>query len=572
MTLPRHAATVVLSSPHSAPDRNGRAASMAPRPIAENGSPGDVLSLRDYLSVVERRKWLILLPCVLFLAGAVLVSIRQEHLFAATADVVMVRDDLASGVAGSPGNARSESSERVVQGEAVVATLPAVGERVLEATSLRDRTPFEFLEQSQVTPRSTADILEFQVTDRDADLAIRLATEHARQFTTYRRQLSISALARARERLEEQIADVRARAGRGSDDYADLVSKRNELFAIEAVEAGKAFVVRPAEEAVQTQPRTLRNAILGLGLGLVAGLLLAFFREALDTRARSAGEVAGRLNLPLLASLPVPKRRFHRGRRLPMLSSPNGSDAEAFRVLRTNLDFAILEAGARTVMVTSPLEREQKSTTVANLGLAFARAGRRVVVVDADFRRPMLHTLFKLDGRPGLTDVALRHVEPGDALDAIPIPGLDRSVPPPGTRPGLSADGDIDGAVRDRLYVMPAGLIPAAAGELVAKPAVADVLEQLRERADLVLVDAPPILDGSSAVALSVNVDALVVVVGLDTVRAEVLGETRRVLDASPGMKLGVIVTGAEGALRDFDTARYGGHAAQAKRLVANRR
>jgi Mrp family chromosome partitioning ATPase/capsular polysaccharide biosynthesis protein len=553
-----------------ADDGNWGAAPMMPRPIADSGSREDILSFRDYLSVVERRKWLILLSCVLLSGGAALVSSRQEHLFAATAEVVTVRHDFAAGVAGAPVNTRGESSERVVQAEAAIATLPAVAERVLEAANVRKRTPLEFLEQATVTPRPNADILKFQVTDSDADVAVRLATEHARQFTTYRRELETSALKRARERLTQQIGDVKADGGRGSDEYAELISKKSQLLTIEALEAAKGFVVRPAEEAVQTQPKLLRNVIFGLGLGLVAGVLLAFFREALDTRARSADEVAERLNLPLLARLPAPNRRLRRESRLPMLSNPNGVHAEGFRVLRMNLDFAILKAGAQTVMVTSPLQREQKSTTVANLGLAFARAGRQVVLVEADFRCPMLDTLFGLDGRPGLTDVAVGRVELRDALGAVAIPGLTRPDPSPVSQPGSSGNGNIDAASRGRLFVLPSGPTPADAAEFVARSAVTDMLGELRLSADLVLVDAPPVLDGSSAIALSVHVDALVVVIGVEDVRAELLAETRRLLDTSPGTKLGIIVTGGEGGLGGINTGLYG--AARAKRLIANQR
>jgi polysaccharide biosynthesis transport protein len=543
---------------------------MALRPIAETGSPGDALSVRDYFSVVRRRKWLILLPCLVLSVGAALVSIRQEHLYSATADVLIVRHDLVEVIAGSPENGGREAPERAVQVEAAVATVPAVGQRVLEAARLRDRTPLEFLRQTKVTPRPNADILQFQVTDPDADLAVRLATEHARQFTKYRQELETSALKRARERLEKQVAELKAQGARGSDDYADLVSRTNQLLTMEALEAGKAFVVRPAEAAIQTGPKPLRNGILGFGLGLVAGVLVAFLREALDTRPHSADEVAERLELPLLARLPVRKPPFRRENRLPMLSDPNGFHAEGFRVLRTNLDFVILEAGARIVMVTSPLEREQKSTTVANLGLAFARTGRRVVLVDADFRRPMLESSFKLDGRPGLTDVAVGRVELSEALSPIAISELDRSDPPPLTQPALPADGNTDTAFRDILYVLPSGPIPVDAGEFVARPALAEILEKLRDRADLVFVDAPPVLEGSSAIALSANVDALVVVIGLDSVRTELLTETRRVLNTLPVPQLGIIVTGSEGRLGDFDTGRYG--AAREKRLVASRR
>src|SRR5207248_1374590 len=139
----------------------------------------------------------------------------------------------------------------------------------------------------------------------------------------------------------------------------------------------------------------------------VLGIGLAFLWEALDTRVRSAEEIDERLKLPLLGRLPEPAKRLRMENRLAMVDEPTSAGAEAFRMLRTNVDFANLERGAKTIMVTSAVEGEGKSTTAANLAVAFARSGKRVVLIDLDLRRPFVDKFFTANGHPGVTQVAL---------------------------------------------------------------------------------------------------------------------------------------------------------------------
>ena len=132
------------------------------------------------------------------------------------------------------------------------------------------------------------------------------------------------------------------------------------------------------------------------------GIGLAFLREALDTRVRSADEVGEKLGLPLLARVPEPPRKLRNSNRLVMQADPHGAQAEAFRTLRTNIEFVNLDVHARTIMITSAIQSEGKSTTAANLAIAFARMGKRVALVDLDLRRPFLDKFFDFGDRPGL--------------------------------------------------------------------------------------------------------------------------------------------------------------------------
>jgi len=228
-----------------------------------------------------------------------------------------------------------------------------------------------------------------------------------------------------------------------------------------------------------------------------------------------------------------------------MLEAPRSKESEAFRMLRTNLEFTNLEHGARVIMVTSALESEGKSTTASNLALALARSGRHVALADLDLRRPYLDRFFDLKDRPGLTQVALGHVGLEEALATIAI--TDPSENSHGGAEAAAANGTNGHArVSGILEVLPSGPIPPDAGEFVGTHAVASIIQRLRDRADFVIVDAPPLLNVGDAMALSPKVDGIILVTRLKVLRRGTLKELHRLLANVPAQPLGFVVTGAE--------------------------
>jgi polysaccharide biosynthesis transport protein len=301
------------------------------------------------------------------------------------------------------------------------------------------------------------------------------------------------------------------------------------------------------------RPTPERNIILGLAFGLVIGVGLGFLREALDTRIRSAEEVAERLRLPLLARLPETPRRLRSREELVMLAEPTGAEAEAYRVLRSNVEFANLDRGARTIMVTSALKGEGKTTTVANLAVAYARAGKRVALADLDVRRPFLDRFFRLRDVPGLSDVALGHVDLEDAIAHVSAGEGERS-----SRQGAARNGPA--AVAGVVDVLTAGPLPPNAGEFVASQAITEIVQRLRERYELVLIDAPPLLQVGDAMTLAAKVDGLILVSNLRMARRQVLTELDRIIQTLPARPLGVAVAAAqlEGEEGYWDAEYYG--------------
>jgi Mrp family chromosome partitioning ATPase len=405
---------------------------------------------------------------------------------------------------------------------------------------VHDRSVDEFLAASSVEPEQNANFLEFRVTDPDRGLANRLANAYSHQFARYRSQQDVAGLIAAIAAIDKQLRKLEQVGDQKSGLYAKLAATRSELNSRRLLQTANAKPVDSSDRAVQVAPRPKRNGILGLALGLVLGIGLAFLWEALDTRVRSAEEIGERLHLPLLGRLPEPAKRLRAHNRLAMVGEPGGVGAEAYRILRTNLEFANLERGAKTIMVTSALESEGKSTTAANLAVAFARAGKRVVLADLDLRRPFVDKFFTANGHPGVTQVALGMATLDDAL--IPV-AISR---PHGDQHGNgNGNGNGHAKLDGFLQVLRSGPIPPDPGEFAGTRALEAIIEELRERADVVLIDSAPLLHVGDSVTLSSKVDAMLLVARLNILKRPVLNELDRVLETCPAQKLGFVVTGS---------------------------
>jgi capsular exopolysaccharide synthesis family protein len=495
--------------------------------------------LRDYLRVLWRRKFIVLACALITPAAAVALALRQPALYRSSAQVAVRTQDLSSVLSGIPDPSVAYIDPvRFNQTQIALALGRDVAAQVLQRAHLPKMSPDALIASTTVAAAPDADVLTFSVTERTPWLAQHLANAYANQYTAFRSQYDTSSIAQALHDLNGRIAqlqgatDLRSRA-----TLSDLQTKADQLRTAQTLETANASVFQPAQGAVQIEPKPVRYGALGLALGFVLGIGLAFLLEAFDTRLRSPDEIVERLGRPLLTRIASVPRRMQRSDRLVMLADPNGHHAEGYRLLRTNLEFVNLDVAARSIVVTSALEQEGKSTTAANLAIALARAGRNVALVDLDLRRPYLHKFFDLEGRPGLTTVALRHARLDQALARIAL------TPDQQLTTGLTnGHGKVDGI----LEVLPAGPVPPDPGEFVSTTAVANLLHDLGERFDTVIIDAPPLLHVGDALTIAPRVDAFIVVVRYRGARIGPLKELRRVLDTCPTPTLGVVLTGTD--------------------------
>jgi len=279
--------------------------------------------------------------------------------------------------------------------------------------------------------------------------------------------------------------------------------------------------------------------------GLVLGVGFAFVRESLDVKLHSADEIAALTDLPVIAGIPEFRNSEKGPERLVVLDDPRGPTAEAYRILRTNLEFVNFNHDIKVVLVTSPLPAQGKSTTIANLAVALLRTSKRVTVVEGDLRRPALHRYFKIANTRGVTTVVSGATPLADATQVLTF--RDSSVSVTTTNGGGADDSaKADPAATDdlKLKVLPSGPLPPNPGEIVNSRQLADILEALKDQSDYVLVDAPPMFAVGDAAAMADKVDGVIVVLRLDETTADTIKDIGDFFKRVPTRALGLVVSG----------------------------
>lgn len=275
-----------------------------------------------------------------------------------------------------------------------------------------------------------------------------------------------------------------------------------------------ATVIEPATPAAfQTSPNKQRDAVLGAFAGFLIAIVGIAVWTLLDTRVRSEQVLRTITTLPILGAIPLRKDKS----RSPVIASdPNGTSAEAYRRVRSTLRFAAVERDITAIAVTSSIPGEGKTSTAVNLALAYAEAGLRVLLVDADLRRPMVAETLGLENAVGLTTMLMGTVDFEDAR----IPWS-----------------------RTSLWVLPAGEVPPNPAELLASARMREVLAELRRKCDVMVVDTAPLLSVSDATIIAQNVDTTIVVADVTKVRIAQLTRALEALESARAQVAGILLS-----------------------------
>lgn len=332
---------------------------------------------------------------------------------------------------------------------------------------------------------------------------------------------------------ELQYARLQRQVDLNGSLYTLLQTRLKESEVSEASEIANVGFVDPA--LVPTSPlggRRFFNLLFGVALSLLCGCLVGLARESVDTRVRSREELARLTEMPLLASIPRIRIAFGHRRsaaalqiedRLVLRHAPQSPAAEAYRALRTSVTFSEQwsKQRLRTIVVTSPEPMDGKTTTAVNLAITLAEQGLRVVLVEADKRRPVLHKVLHTDRTPGLSDLLSGWAPLEKVVHEIPLPE--------------HASGSFS--------FIPAGAPVPNPAELLGSPAMRALLDLLAERYDQVVLDTPPLCVVTDAAVLATQVDGVLFVARMGATHGDALKQSVAEMRSLGARVVGTVLT-----------------------------
>ncbi|MGZ8637341.1 MAG: polysaccharide biosynthesis tyrosine autokinase, partial [Actinomycetota bacterium] len=413
----------------------------------------------------------------------------------------------------------------------------------------------ELLEHVSVSVPTNSQILDISYTAPDPLDAQRAAQAFATGYIGFKRKAAVEAYAAVSEgldrqvgSLEQQLQAARRTADRSPDGSTQQAQAENEVASLltqigllqsqiaglQGLQIDPGTIVQQATLPTSpSSPNHVLNATLGLLLGLALGIGLAFVRERLDERLRGREDLEQQVGAPALVTIPKYRTRRRKGQRerLIALDEPKGSVSESYRALRTTVQFLAEQAGARSIMIASAIDQEGKTTTAANLAVVLAQAGKRVILLSGDLRKPKLNRFFNNNFTGGAaTERGLTNVIAGDIAmqDAIRPSGI------------------------ENLRLVLSGPISGSPAEVAASERMAKLLGALRDGADFTIIDTAPLLLVTDALAMAPNVDAVLLVASAETDRGSV-ARARVELD-----QVGANVIGA--VLNKFDPSKAGAY------------
>jgi Mrp family chromosome partitioning ATPase/capsular polysaccharide biosynthesis protein len=523
----------------------------------------DGLSVRSYLRILARWKWVIIVVTLVVTAAGTAYVWTQTPMYTASSQLLYVKQiDIAnplsqSFIDTSAQQAVIEAVPTVVQSEQV----GSAAEEAMRPTSIAAGYSVNAVLQPGLN-NTYSNVVTIQAFSSRPGAAADAANSYAKAFIDWGRDSARTQITRAIEVVTSRMDTFITDASRETSEYASLQQSLQQLQLLEASASGSFEVI--TEAGVPTAPYSpdkQRGFILALAAGLVLSGIFAFVLEQLDTRLHGDEQISDMLGLPIIGHVPPIAVRGKNGV-LPTLTEPSGRAAEAYRLLRTNLEFVGFDGDLRVLLVSSSVQGEGKSVSVCNLAVSLALAGKSVVLVDADLRSPRVHAYLGVPNVVGVSSVLARRIDVDDALTSLvlePRPRQNGALvmtakvvvrasqagSPSAKGPGGGEEGATQWAGEPGgtsvLRVLPSGPIPPNPGEMVASQRFGEIIEHLRGLADIILVDAPAMLPVGDTAAVARTVDGLVYVVNPDRVRRPVLQQARSQLSHLPCALLGII-------------------------------
>jgi capsular exopolysaccharide synthesis family protein len=443
--------------------------------------------------ILRRRARSIALLGLVTVAAALVFSFLQPREYTATAGILFRQQSLEQALLGS--TALPAPNDQTVQASTnlKLVSLPAIAERTGAGL-----TPA--LSRSQVARKvsasaaSQSNVMNISATDPDPGRATEIANAYATQVVNFQRTTERTAVGTAQAQVQAQLASLGS-AGAHSAQAKALRAREQQLALISSLQIGEAQVVQPALEPTSpSSPLTVRNGVLGLLVGLVLGVALALLREGFDRRLKDVESLEEAFGAPVLAAV------------------TDMSDAEAatesFRILRARLRYFSVDRNIRTVLVTSAVAGEGKTTVASHLAQAAAALhGSRVLLVEADLRRGNLASVLDVKRSPGLVQVLSGESDLHSAIQRLK----------------RFSDGDQEGSSEPSFDVLVAGATPPNATEMLESQSMVALLARASADYDLIIIDTAPLLLVADAMPLLRSVSGVLAVASVGSTKRDAL-------------------------------------------------
>lgn len=496
------------------------------------------MELRQYFTIILRWLWLIVLGTLLAGGTAYVVSKNTTPIYRATTTLLISQARTPAAL----DYTAILTSERLAKTYAELLTKRPVLEEVAKRLGLELKDG-KFPATLNVQPVRDTQLIGLSVEGEDPQLAAQIANTLPEVFIEQNQTLQLGRFASSKESLAKQLAIIeedmkatqqaiaalqnspsavdqaeltrlRSTLTQYQTSYANLLKSYEEIRLAEAQAMDNVVVAEPAVvPRYPVKPNTLLNTLLAAVVGCMLAVGVAFLIEYLDDTIKTSEDVSQTLGLSTLGAITRIEARTSEEKVVTALQ-PRSPISEAYRALRTNIQFSAVDRPLKTLLVTSANPLEGKSTTVANLGVVMAQAGLSVILVDSDLRRPNLHKFFGVDNKQGLTDALLQ------------------------STPNL--DGYLQGTAIENLQVLASGPLPPNPSELLGSQRMRDLVEQLKGKADVLLFDSPPVLAVTDAAVLANQVDGVLLIVDAGTTRREAASRARETMAKVGASLLGV--------------------------------
>lgn len=453
-------------------------------------------SLQEYVAILRSRWLLILLATALFMGLALVWSVLQTPLYASEVPILLNQQQSAEIFDPTASDSSRTGRFVAMANEVQFAKSQIVEEEVWE--KFQDGYTAEV---DATGDGDRNDVLTIRTVADDPDEAALVAQTYAQTFIDLRRDQEIleyldtaSVIQERFDDLERQLDELPESATfdrRSLEAEASTLrtALNNLMITADLGGGGGARILHDAEvPALPFEPNVRGNAILGATFGLMFGLGLALLLETLDSSVKSKDQLEELTGVANLSAVPAVRDWGHQdSTRIVTMESMTSPASEAYRTLRAGLSFAAIGSEMQIIQVTSARPGEGKSTTTANLAVAFARAGSRVALIDCDLRKPRQHAFFDREPIPGLTSVMVGDVLLEEACRLVPGCG-------------------------DNLLLLPSGPLPPGPSELLGSKRFEEVIGMLRMVADYIIIDTPPVLAVADALVVARVADATIVV------------------------------------------------------------